>query len=239
LKYATLPLLPLAFIFVVKKNGWRVALLGSLIGVVVAVLSSAPYLHDWQSFRVTDIRMNATLIDNSLHSLLIHIFENVARLLPVLAPLHGAVDNIIKMTLRLAFLIFFIAQFRRLKDLSATILIEKSTLILFALICVASSKFNAWYLGMLLPLALLLRERHWLRRLVLLVTGAELLSLTFFKQAYMLNYFAMIIVPGWLIFRQERKQKAVAGANDELPPNAASTSPSSQKELSEAFYASD
>jgi hypothetical protein len=227
LKYATLPLLPLAFIFVVKKNGWRVALLGCLIGAVVAVLSSAPYLRDWRLFRLADIQMNATLIDNSLHSLLIHIFENIARLLTVLAPLHGAVDSIIKMTLRLGFLIFFIAQFRKLKDLSATVLIEKSSLILFVLICVASSKFNAWYLGMLLPPALLLAEKHWLRRLVVLISGAELLSLTFFKQAYMLNYFAMILVPAWLIFRQERELRAAARASDELPRNAAFASASS------------
>ncbi len=48
---------------------------------------------------------------------------------------------------------------------------------------------------MLLPPALFLPERHWLRRLTLLVTTAQTLSLTFFKQAYILNYFAMILVP--------------------------------------------
>ena len=75
------------------------------------------------------------------------------------------------------------------------------------LICVASSKFNAWYLGMILPLALLLEDDHWLRRLVILITGAELLSLTFVKQAYMLNYLAMIVIPAWVVFRQERKRR--------------------------------
>jgi hypothetical protein len=83
----------------------------------------------------------------------------------------------------------------------------KSLLILFALICMASSKFNAWYLAMILPLALLLEDDHWLRRLVVLITGTELLSLTFFKQAYMLNYFAMIVVPAWIVFRQERRRR--------------------------------
>jgi len=73
------------------------------------------------------------------------------------------------------------------------------------LICVASSKFNAWYLAMILPLALLLEEDYPLRRLVVLITCTELLSLTFFKQAYMLNYFALILVPAWVVFRQRRK----------------------------------
>jgi hypothetical protein len=226
-KYAPAILIPFALVFVIKNHGWKLAILSCLIGAAILVFAAAPYLQDWRLFKLTDIQVNATLIDNSLHSLLIHIFENVARLLPELAPLHGAVDSIIKMTLRLGFVVFFIAQFRKLNGLSATILIEKSTLILFVLICVASSKFNAWYLGMLLPPALLLTDRHWLRRLVVLITGTELLSLTFFKQAYMLNYFAMILVPAWLIFRQERKRKAAARASDELPPNAAFTSASS------------
>jgi hypothetical protein len=60
-------------------------------------------------------------------------------------------------------------------------------------------------MGMLLPLALLLEDDYWLRRLVVLISCTELLSLTFFKQAYMLNYFALILVPMWLIFRQRNK----------------------------------
>jgi hypothetical protein len=223
LKYATLPLLPLAFIFIVKRNGWKVALLSCVIGAVIAVLCSAPYLQDWRSFRLTDIKDNATLIDNSLHSLLIHIFENIARLLPRLAPLHGAVDSVIKLLIRLGFVVFFLAQFRIPKDFTARVFIEKTAFILFALICVATSKFNAWYLAMLLPSALLLTEKHWLRRLVVLITAAELLSLTFFKQAYMLNYFAMILVPCWIVYRQERKKRALAGSGGESPAAAPST----------------
>ena len=93
--------------------------------------------------------------------------------------------------------------------------------------------------SLLLPLALLLRERHWLRRLVQLVTGTELLSLTFFKQAYMLNYFAMILVPTWVIFRQEREERALARAGDELPSSGALAPPGSEKELRGTVSASD
>jgi hypothetical protein len=92
---------------------------------------------------------------------------------------------------------------------------------------------------MLLPPALLLGEKHWLRRLVLLITGAELLSLTFFKQAYMLNYFAMILVPAWLIFRQERKRRAAARASDDLLRTQAFAASSAEKELSIAVSAGD
>jgi hypothetical protein len=70
---------------------------------------------------------------------------------------------------------------------------------------VVSSKFNAWYLSMILPLALMMDERDWLRTLIVAISGAELLSLTFFKQAYMLNYFAMVLLPAWFVFRSYRR----------------------------------
>ena len=54
----------------------------------------------------TAIATNATLIDNSLHSFLIHIFENFARLIPALAPFHELVNSAIELTLRLGFLLF-------------------------------------------------------------------------------------------------------------------------------------
>jgi len=84
---------------------------------------------------------------------------------------------------------------------------------LCVLICVASSKFNAWYLGMILPLALLMEDDYWLRRLVVLISCTELVSLTFFKQAYMLNYFALIVIPAWMVYRQERaRRRSMANA---------------------------
>jgi hypothetical protein len=93
------------------------------------------------------------------------------------------------------------------KFFKATDLIRKSLAVMFFLICIASSKFNAWYMGMLLPMALLMDARYWLRRLVVLITGAELFSLTFFKQAYILNFFAMILTPCWIVYRQIRKER--------------------------------
>jgi len=207
LKYGPAFLIPLALIFVIKNYGWKTAILSSLLGVTIFVVVSAPYLLEWKQFRLEDIKGNATLIDNSLHSFLIHIFENVARLLPPLSSYHGLVDGLIKNVLRLGLIVFLLAQLVTIpKNFSANIFLKKSLLIMFVLICVASSKFNAWYMGMLLPLALLLDARYRLRRLVVLITAAELFSLTFFKQAYMLNFFAMILVPSWIIFRKVRKE---------------------------------
>ena len=219
LKYAPAVLIPPALVFIVKSKGWKAAAAGCALGAVVAALASAPYLQDWGQFKLEDIRDNASLIDNSLHSLLIHVYENLSKLVAPLAQFHDAADAAIKGAIRLGFLVFLGVEYVRVpKEFSARRLIEKSVLILFVLICVASSKFNAWYVGMFLPAALLIREGHWLRRLVVLISCAELLSLTFFKQAYMLNYFAMILVPAWIVFRQARKQPALAEAPAGAPP---------------------
>jgi hypothetical protein len=209
LKYAPALLVPAALVYVYRRRGWKAAAAGCLLGLAVVAAASAPYLMDWREIKLEDIRDNATLIDNSLHSFLIHVFENVARLARPLAPLHDAVDSGIRLALRggfAAFLLFVYVWFWR--RVSGERLIELTTLVMLVLMCVVSSKFNAWYMGMLLPTALFLPERHWLRRLTLLVACAQTLSLTFFKQAYMLNYFAMVIVPAFVVFRQARRERA-------------------------------
>jgi hypothetical protein len=207
LKFAPGVLIPVAIIFVIKNKSWKIAALSCLIGLALFGVVSFPYLRDWNSLLLEDMRGNATLIDNSLHSLLIHIFENLARVFSGLAPFHSFVNSAIKTVLRVGLLIFLLYQWLKIpKDFTVRKLTFKTVLILFALICVASSKFNAWYLGIILPSALLLEDDDdWLRRLVVLISGAELLSLTFFKQAYMLNYFVMIVIPAWMVFRQQRR----------------------------------
>jgi hypothetical protein len=203
LKFGPVLLIPLAFIFVIKKAGWKVALLSCLFAGALGVVVSFPYLRDWQLLKLEDMQGNATLIDNSLHSFLIHIFENIARLFSGLASFHPTVNSAIKMILRGGLILFVLYQWLKIpQNFTAKLFNKKSLTILFVLICVASSKFNAWYMGMLLPLALLLEEDYWLNRLVVLISCTELLSLTFFKQAYILNYFALILVPMWLIFRE-------------------------------------
>ena len=209
LKYAPVLLVPAALVYVYKRRGWYATLLGCLLAAVVVIAAAAPFLADWRQFRLEDIRDNATLIDNSLHSFLIHVYENAARLFKPLAQFHGAVDAGIKAALRVFFAAFLVAvHWRFLKRSSAARLVELWALVMLVLLCVVSSKFNGWYMGMVLPPALFLHERHWLRRVTLLVTSAQTLSLTFFKQAYILNYFAMILVPAGIVFRQVRRERS-------------------------------
>jgi hypothetical protein len=200
-------------LFVWKRKGWRAAAAGLGAGALLAVAVSVPYLKDWRRFRLEDIRDNATLIDNSLHSFLIHIYRNLARLFQPLAQFTGAADTLIKTTLRAGFLAFVLFRAVRLpRDLTAGRVMFETVLVLTALICVVSSKFNGWYMGILLPPALFLEEGHWLRRFVVVVTCAQLFSLTFFKQAYMLNYFAMVLIPAWLVYRRVKRERTADAA---------------------------
>jgi hypothetical protein len=216
LKFAPLTVLPPALFLVIKKSGWKTAVLSSLVGLMLAVAVAFPYLRDWQVLKLADMQDNATLIDNSLHSFLIHIFENLARVVKALAPFHEIVNSAIKLTLRGGLIIFLLYQWlKRPRNFSAEDFNGKAVLILFVLICVVSSKFNAWYMGMILPAALLRDEQYWLRRLVVLISCTELLSLTFFKQAYMLNYFALILIPMLIVWRQRNNLAEVSAGEIE------------------------
>jgi len=218
LKYGPAILIPLALVFVIKNYGWKKAILSCLLAGGIFVVVAGPYVLDWQQFRFAEMKQNATFVHDSLHSFLIYIFESIAQLVPPLSPWHDLVNELIKAVLRLGLIIFLLAQILTIpKHFTATVFIRKSLLAMFVLIFVASSKFYAWYLGMLLPLALFTDPRYWLRRLVVLISGSELFSLTFLPQAHMLNYFAMVLVPAGIVSRQvarERKEESDQGRAD-------------------------
>lgn len=208
LKYAPALLVPPVLIYLFKRRGWKTTLLGCLLAALVVAAAAAPFLVDWRQLRLEDIRDNATLIDNSLHSFLIHLYTNAARLFTPLMQFKETVNVGIKTALRVGYVLFLaVVYVRFFRRSTAERLLELWALVMLVLLCVVSSKFNAWYMGMLLPLALFLPERHWLRRLTLLITCAQTLSLTFFKQAYMLNYFAMILLPAVIVFRQMKRER--------------------------------
>lgn len=219
LKYAPALVVPAALVYVFKKRGWKTAAAGCALAALVVAASAAPYLADWRQFRLEDIRDNATLIDNSLHSFLIHLYTNAARVVAPLMQHKEAVNAAIKAALRAGLVVFLVFVYVRFwRRAAAGRLAELTALVMLALLCVASSKFNAWYMAMALPPALLLPERHWLRRVTLLVATAQTLSLTFFKQAYMLNYFAMVVVPAFIVFRQLRRERAAAEPPPQVEP---------------------
>jgi len=62
------------------------------------------------------------------------------------------------------------------------LMIQRWSSILFALIFVASSQFYAWYIGMVFPLALLTHRKTIVTDVLILLSGAHLLSFTFLRR---------------------------------------------------------
>ena len=187
---------PFLLVFLVRKAGFRRTMIGGAIGLSLALAAAMPYLKDWDRLKLEEMRDNALLLDNSLHSFLIHIYGTVAKLSPTLLGLRDQVSDAIATTLQLMFAAIFVyALYRLARSTTLRNTVFYSVLVLFVFVCVASSKFNGWYMGMILPAALLMHEGHWLRRLVVLVSAAQLGSITFLKQAYIVNYFLMHLLP--------------------------------------------
>jgi hypothetical protein len=205
LKYAPIVMLPFAVVFVWKKCGFVRTVLSCTVAALIAAVASQPYIGDWRSFRIEDIRDNAVLIDNSLHSFLIHIYELLMRVLPQLAPFHDNVSGAIATTLRIAVVLclgtLFFMYCRRSDERR---FLTYSSVALFLVIFVASSKLNSWYVGMLLGPVLLLDPRYWLRRLVVIISSTQTAGITFLKQAYIVNYVLMMAIPQLYIWRKTR-----------------------------------
>jgi hypothetical protein len=196
IKYAPIVMLPFAAVLVWRKSGLVRAAASCLLSGGIAAISSLPYIGDWRSFKLEDIRDNAELIDNSLHSFLVHIYELVMKTSLPLQVIHDGVSSAIANTLRglvLVCLVWLFFRFWRRSDEQR--FLKYSSLSLFLLIFVASSKLNAWYIGMLLGPVLLLEPKYWLRRLMVLISMTETAGITFLKQAYIVNYFLMMLLP--------------------------------------------
>jgi hypothetical protein len=87
-------------------------------------------------------------------------------------------------------------------------LIRLSSWILFVVIFIGSTQFYSWYIGMLFPLALLLREADALRRFVVLLSATHVLSLTSLSRKG-IGYFAATTgsAAGWFLFSDRNQRK--------------------------------
>jgi hypothetical protein len=86
--------------------------------------------------------------------------------------------------------------------------IRDAVLVMASLIGIVSLKFYPWYFGMFFPLVFFLKPGHWLRQLVLVVSGAQLFSITFIGQAHLLNFLIMTGLPilGFLWLRKKQNR---------------------------------
>jgi alpha-1,6-mannosyltransferase len=201
IKYPCAVMIPFALVWVAKRAGLGTAALGLAASATIVVVVSLPYLSEARSIPVSEIAFNATVSHNSLAAALYYLYVAV----PGHEPGARIADLAIKISIWGAVLSMLVTQFFQFAMRPARQpreLIAISTLGLFEVICVASSKFRPWYVGMFLPTAIVLGIDHWLCQLAVAVSLGELFAFTFIGQMHILNYFAMIAAPSLLVIHR-------------------------------------
>jgi hypothetical protein len=212
IKYGALVILPLAVLLLVKRKQWFALVGGLLLAGLLFGLTGLPYLPDWQAFHLKEINRNAFVSHGSLHSVGHSIFKTLSKeAFPAWAPYRETVRELMKNLLLLFYAVFYGNLFWRRfqqKRYSEMDWIGDSLLVMGVLICLISLKFYPWYLGMFFPLALLLPEGHWLRRFMVVLSGAQLISITLIGQAHILNFVLMTALPiVWIIWQENKRRK--------------------------------
>jgi hypothetical protein len=229
-KYGSLVIILPAILLLIKRRQWKTLFIGSGLAVLVFLLCGLPYLGDWSSFHLKEIGRNAMVSHGSLHSCL---FSLAKVLLSAFWPILGAINHwpsamaetsllaakllirdLLKNTLLVVYALFYASLgWKRLRQAEYTQSqwVQDALLVMAVLVCAVSLKFYPWYFGMFFPLAFCLNPGHWLRRLVILASCAQLFSITFIGQAHVLNYLVMMGLP-ILWFVQMRNRERISAA---------------------------
>jgi hypothetical protein len=203
-KYAAAVLFPLTLLYLLKRHGFGKTALSCSLALVVLVMLARPYWPgDWQQFAFSQLGANST-IQNSLAALVYFPYELAIHAWPSLRPYQGLVESALAKAFLTAFIVFCgrLTWMRwRQRSYSLGEYVRDCVLVLFVLVCLASPKYYAWYMGMFFPLALWLPADNRLRRCILAISCAQVLSLTFVAQSHGLNVLAMLVAPLiWSLF---------------------------------------
>ncbi|HME99287.1 MAG TPA: hypothetical protein VKK06_05380 [Terriglobia bacterium] len=210
-KYVTLVLVPFAFIFLIRRKGWREGVRAIVISVALVLAAAAPYATEYTSFKYRLILVQFSDSTGSLHAFVVYSFRALARMWPVLL---GSVSNfgvVTKALLWIVFTIFVLHQlyvsWREPEEKPIT-MIQRWTSIMFVLIFVASSQFFAWYLGMMFPLALLTHRKTILAGCVIALSGTHMLSFTFLRRKAIGYFVFATLIP--ILYLMTQKWRLIA-----------------------------
>jgi hypothetical protein len=195
-KYLSLLTLPFFCIYLWRQKAWRALLGGLAVAVLTLVLFATPYLPvEGQVFLWQDMLDNAGKPEHSLLASLSALGGNHGKLLCWGKTLFTASFLVLGGTK----LIHFWRQAQAEGAFPA--LVKVVTRMLMALILVASAKFHPWYIVMFLPLAVLLPEDVWLRRLALTLGLVQLVAFTGLQNIPILNTLLLLIAPAFWIYK--------------------------------------
>jgi hypothetical protein len=212
--------LPFAFVYIVRRRGWHVALAGSAAAIAVGVIAMIPYRAD-SSIAVlrATVGEQAFTSYRTLASGAAYVVESASQLFPSIRPRHpGRIYQATAALAMLAYVAFYVQQFvlfwRKqepiLEDLTASI-----TVLLLVFLCLARTKYDAWYVGMFLPVALMLGWRNWLcQAAVALGFGGLLEPALDLYGPPVIDFALEVAIPvGWAVSRQlDNVQVTLTGA---------------------------
>jgi hypothetical protein len=198
IKYSTVPVIPLALLYLVHRHGWLRAVASALLAAALVVLVSMPYVQDGAALEASRNLANVTRFLNSLGSLIVIPVQAAAKKIPGTAGLESVVVPAVKWAGGVLVLgtVGWLARRRWLDgDYSGEQFVRDVVLVQFLMIVVASAKFFGWYLLMFWPTVTLLPEASRLRRSAIAVAFAQMGSFTFLGRSHIVSPLMLIALP--------------------------------------------
>lgn len=215
-KYAALPLVPFALIFVKRTHGWRTTLAGSFAAGLLFGLVSYPYLREFDRFKLHLIVAQMTESTGSPQTFLFYVYRLIASVTGWL-PDASAFQSAVRVVFVSGLVILAAAQLWRMwkRNSSLAGLVQDAVLLQLILVCAVSSQFYAWYLGMFFPVALLSQNR-WLKSAAVALSVGHLLSFTFVANKAIGYFLLATALPLAVVWARHRRR------NGEVPAESGS-----------------
>jgi hypothetical protein len=208
LKLVPVVTVPALAVYLVRKKAFLALGLGLVVSGLLTAVLALPYVGDWQQFPWDRITDNAGLTQHSLHSLLSRVVFYSAKIVPALEPWVEPARTAFKMLLLGGFgagLLVLLSRFavRPIADKQAfnDRLVTTMAASMLGLLLVGSSKFNVWYLAMVLPVLAVCRPNHWLYRVGVWLSLIQLLAFTPVENIHILGVAVLTILPAVLAWR--------------------------------------